>query len=253
MTFNPKHGNIKFMGKRNIDMIKKITLTLLILAMFAVPVYGDVIIKEGNDLIISGGATVSTNDNVPTWESGGIHMGMPFSKNENTSGGYGTIKIFSNDSCSPEAYLQGTMALMTAQDESSRRLKIECIEQGTAYRTVTINEGGGNVGIGITKPPVQLTLKSLPNSTGYTEMLRLEGQSLANGWERGIAFTGNDGVLEVGRITAYLDGLDREVRFYSAGILVMALEQDGSVRVPSLAGNGTRSVVVDSSGVLSAP
>lgn len=100
------------------------------------------------------------NANLPPSDQGGIHIGMPFAKNEASSGGYGTIKIFSNNSNSPEAYLQGTIALITSATAASRRLKIEAIEQGTAYRNLTLNEGGGYVGIGVVTPLAPLHVRS---------------------------------------------------------------------------------------------
>jgi hypothetical protein len=74
-------------------------------------------------------------------------------------------------------------------------------------------------------------LTSPVNSNGYTEMLRLEGQTLANGWERGIAFTGNSGGLEVGRISSYLTGTERHLRFTSAGALGMTIRETGNVGI----------------------
>jgi len=89
----------------------------------------------------------------------------------------------------------------------------------------------GNVGIGTSNPVRQLMVQSAVNSTGYTEMLRLEGQTLSNGWERGIGFFGNDGGLEVSRISSYLTGSERHLRFTSAGTLGMTIRETGSVGI----------------------
>lgn len=162
---------------------------------------------------------------------GGIHIGMPFAKDVAPSGGYGTIKFFSLNAFSPEAYLQGTISLQTDPTPANRRFKIECIEQGTAYRNITLNEGGGNVGIGIIAPTVQFHIQSATNNVAYIEMIRLEGSTLGNGWERGITFTGNNGTYEVSRITAFLNNAERHLRLTVAGVQVMALRETGCVGV----------------------
>jgi hypothetical protein len=61
------------------------------------------------------------------------------------SGGEGTFTISSNDAANK---LEGTIALITDPTAGSRRLAISAVEQGVAYRDVTIAEAGGNVGIG---------------------------------------------------------------------------------------------------------
>jgi len=91
----------------------------------------------------------------------------------------------------------------------------------------------GSVGIGTSNPVRQLMVQSAVNSTGYIEMLRLEGQTLSNGWERGIGFFGNDGGLEVSRISSYLTGTERHLRFTSAGVLGMTIRETGSVGIGS--------------------
>jgi hypothetical protein len=108
-------------------------------------------------------------------------------------------------------------------------LRFQTYSSGLAERMRI--DGDGNVGIGTSNPVSQLMLQSAVNSTGYTEMLRLEGQNLSNGWERGIAFTGNTGGLEVSRISSYLTGTERHLRFTSAGTLGMTIRETGEVGI----------------------
>jgi len=104
---------------------------------------------------------------------------------------------------------------------------------GTGYMTFASGGGGGSGGTERMRieSSGNVKLTSPVNSTGYTEMLRLEGQTLANGWERGIAFTGNSGGLEVGRISSYLTGTERHLRFTSAGTLGMTIRETGKVGI----------------------
>lgn len=110
----------------------------------------------GPTLWLTEGATIGggTAANLPSGDIGGLHLQMQAAKNQATGSGWGAIKIFSNDPFvnGQETYLQGTVGLVTSATAGLRRLQIACIEQGTAYRNVTICEGGGNVGIGTATP-----------------------------------------------------------------------------------------------------
>jgi len=189
-------------------------------------------------LTTESGITIGTNDFSSSWnfDQGGIHMEMPFEKDEASSGGSGSIKIFSNNT--HDETLQGTMALVTSATPGLRRLKLEAIEQNVAFRNMTLNENGGNIGIGISQPARLIHAVSTATSTGYIEMLRLEGQTLSNGWERGIAFTGNSGAVEVGRVSGFLTGTERHLRFYTNGTQQAAFDNN------STAGN-TRFLIYD--------
>ena len=92
------------------------------------------------------------------------------------------------------------------------------------------NTNPANVGIGTNNPARQLTVQSTNNSTGYIEMLRLEGQNLGNGWERGLTFTGNGG-YEVSKISSYLTGIERQLRFTAGGTLAMTVRENGNVGI----------------------
>lgn len=64
-------------------------------------------------------------------------------KNVAPSGNQGTFLISSDD---PSAScLQGTISLFTNSTAANRRLAIGAVEQGTAYRNITLNEDGGLV------------------------------------------------------------------------------------------------------------
>lgn len=177
----------------------------------------------------TGGVAVHINPNMP--QQVGVTIGTTTKTGTQEGGGGGCIKIFTDDapvSPQPEGFLQGNVCLMPDPNPNMRRLKIEAIEQGTAARDVTINEQGGNVAIGTSHAAARLHVQTDSNPQGYIEAIRIEGGSLANGWERGISFTGNNG-LHIGTVTAYLTGNDREVRIYAGGYMVFRVRQDGAV------------------------
>ncbi len=90
------------------------------------------------------GLTVSTgNNNLPPSEDGGIHIGMPYAKDQASGGGYGKISIFSNNINSPEAYLQSYFQLYTDPTPTSRYFRFDVIEQNVGYRNILMNAGGG--------------------------------------------------------------------------------------------------------------
>lgn len=183
-----------------------------------------------------GGVAVHINSNMP--QQVGLTIGTTTKTGTQEAGGGGCIKWFTDDAPvppAPEGYLQGNACLMPDPDPAHRRLKVEAIEQGTAYRNVTLSEHGGNVCIGSETCDIQTQITTAPNPNGYTEAMRIEGQTLSNDWERGIAFTGNGG-LHVGTIAAYLTGLDRVVRIYAGGNLVFQVRNDGAVIVGNPSG-----------------
>jgi hypothetical protein len=87
-----------------------------------------------------------------------------------SSGGEGIFTITSNDAANK---FEGTIALITDPTAGNRRLAISAIEQGVAFRDVTLVESGGNVGIGTANAnasailDVQSTTKGvrMPNMT----------------------------------------------------------------------------------------
>lgn len=185
----------------------------------------------------TGGVAVHINSNMP--QQVGLTIGTTSKTGSQEGGGGGCIKWFTDDAPVPpqvEGYLQGNACLMPSSDPSMRRLKIEAIEQGTGYRDVTINEQGGNVAVGATHADARLHVRTDSNNTGYIEALRIDGQGLSNGWERGISFVGNNPAVFVGTITAYLVGLEREIRIYAGGNLVFRINQGGAVIIGNPSG-----------------
>lgn len=61
------------------------------------------------------------------------------------SGGSGTVEIVSNDAANQ---LQAQITLVTSPTAGNRQLQISCIEQGVAFRDVSLAPQGGNVLIG---------------------------------------------------------------------------------------------------------
>ena len=77
-------------------------------------------------------------------------------KNVAPAGNQGTFLISSDDPST--SALQGSISLITDSTAANRRLAIGVIEQGTAYRNITLNEAGGNVGIGTSSPGYKLSI-----------------------------------------------------------------------------------------------
>jgi hypothetical protein len=98
-------------------------------------------LRTNNSAIIFNNGNISANN--------GLILGTA-AKNTAPSGGQGVIGIWSNDTGT--AQLQGSMSLVTDPTAGNRRLAIGVVEQGIAWRNITLGESGGNVGIGTTNP-----------------------------------------------------------------------------------------------------
>jgi hypothetical protein len=72
------------------------------------------------------------------------------------SAGQGSIQFYSNDP--GVSGFGASVALMTDPTPANRRLKLEALEQGVAWRNVTLCETGGNVGIGTVNPAQKLVV-----------------------------------------------------------------------------------------------
>jgi hypothetical protein len=99
-----------------------------------------------------GGLTVGNTSSIGI--NNGLILGTA-AKGTSPSGGQGAIQICSNDGSNQ---LQGIMSLITDPTGSNRRLVIEAIEQGVAFRNVILAQDGGNVGIGTTDPTYPLSV-----------------------------------------------------------------------------------------------
>ena len=77
-------------------------------------------------------------------------------KNVAPSGSQGAFIISSDDPWA--SAFQGSISLITDSTAANRRLVISSVEQGTAYRNITLNEAGGNVGIGTVSPTAKLVV-----------------------------------------------------------------------------------------------
>lgn len=137
-------------------------------------------------LWIEGGTlTVNTgNVNLPNTDQGGIHIGMPFAKNQAPSGGYGKMKFFTNDLL--ETYLQGTIGLIPDPVAANRRFGIGCIVQGTGPCSVILNESGGNVGVNTITPQVNLSVAGTTQVASF-EVTTGTGASTDNKMQFGVA------------------------------------------------------------------
>lgn len=83
----------------------------------------------------------------------GLVLGT-LAKNVSPIAGTGSIQILSNDATNQ---LQASMSLITdVTSNTNYRLAFQCIEQGVAFRNITLCESGGNVGIGTSSPAVKL-------------------------------------------------------------------------------------------------
>jgi hypothetical protein len=103
-------------------------------------------------LTTTGGVVFYAQTN--TGFNNGLVLGTVAKATSSTSG-QGSINIFSNDASNQ---LQGTISLVTDATAANRRLQIQAIEQGVAYRNITLVENGGNVAVGVTTANAKLTV-----------------------------------------------------------------------------------------------
>jgi hypothetical protein len=145
-----------------------------------------------------------------------LHVGgiIGIATGTKATAGNGTFIFESTgDGASP---LRGHIYLYTDPTSSSRRLAIDCIEQGVQWKNVTICEGGGSVGIGTTTPTQLLHLKS-----GSFPGLRIENSS-----SRTYEFTvANDGTFN------YTDN--------TAGAYRLTVETTGNIGIGTAANTVT--------------
>ena len=155
--------------------------------------------------------TVGLNDHDSSWASdkGGIHIGMPFAKGDAVSGGYGAIRIFSNNDIT--AVLQGNIALITSATAGLRRLSIDAIEQGSGYRNVTLAESGGFVGVGLTDPTNKLTVGGNADTTGINT--RINGKT-STGAGAGTLTNAPSAGNPVGYLSVNINGTERFIPYW---------------------------------------
>jgi len=103
-------------------------------------------------LVLNGGNTSNTT----LTSHNGILLGG-VAKNSSPTGGQNAIEIVSNDSSNR---LEGGITLQTSATAANRRITIGVVEQGVAWRNITLAESGGNVGIGTANPSAQLELST---------------------------------------------------------------------------------------------
>ena len=86
-------------------------------------------------------------------------------KNVAPTGGQGTFEISSDDPSASS--LVASFSLITDPTAANRRLAIGLVEQGVAFRNITLNEaGGGNVGIGTSAPSDSAILDAQSTTKG---------------------------------------------------------------------------------------
>ena len=82
-------------------------------------------------------------------------------------GSSGTIKVYSDDAANQ---LQGGMTLVTSATAGDRKLFVEAIEQGVAYRDVHISPNGGNVQLGYAAGTVSIPGTLSAGATSVTTL-----------------------------------------------------------------------------------
>ncbi len=110
--------------------------------------------------------TLSFNGKASAYQTAthALTYGNPFDKATTRGGASGEFTLYSNDPLASR--LEGTIALVTDPTANNRRLSIAVIEQGAAFRNITLCETAGNVGIGKTVPTVPLDVTGDVTSSG---------------------------------------------------------------------------------------
>jgi hypothetical protein len=110
----------------------------------------------GGPLLLTGSLKVNNNANLVALS--GISIGSTVAKN---AAGTQGIFLQSND---PGASCQyGSIYLITDPTAATRRLAIQSNENGVATRPITLNEGGGNVGVGVANPLYPFHVRAAAN------------------------------------------------------------------------------------------
>jgi len=135
---------------------------LLLRSLFVLPLLGS--IGLGQTLYTPGG-TVGTSAN---WSVTIVTA----AKGTAPSGGQGQFMITSNESSNQ---LMGGFSLVTDPTSSNRRLTIQAIEQGAAWRNITLAENGGNVGIGASTPISKLDVYNSAVNNAPFQNLTVQG------------------------------------------------------------------------------
>jgi hypothetical protein len=105
---------------------------------------------------MTGNLTVLNNANVV--QQNGLTVGAS-AKNVAAVAG---VSIMSNDPAVNQ--LSAALVMQTDPNPGNRRVSISCVEQGIAWRNVTLCEVGGNVGIGTASPIVPLQVRTGANN-----------------------------------------------------------------------------------------
>lgn len=172
----------------------------------AVPAYT---VDISGVLNTNSGATIRRYANTKAQDNGLI-LGT-VAKGTASSGGAGAFAIVSDDASN---YLEGVVSLFTSATAGSRRLIIEAIEQGVAYRNVSLAENGGNVGIGNASPTAKLdvtgtaAVSSTFSAAGITDSTLTASKGVFTDASKRLTSTGTLGVDQggTGTTTAFTAG-----------------------------------------------